>query len=62
MKPVLQRTQKSTESVCKWNGSKGSSVDAMLIGTNFETVPFGSSVNEVLIFLSSRHLYFSLLP
>ena len=44
----LQRTQKSTDGGSKWNGSKGFSVSARLIRTNFGTVPFGSSVSGVL--------------
>ena len=52
MEPFLQSTQKSKDSSSKWNGSKGYSVNARLIRTNFGTVPlgtvrFGSSVNRV---------------
>ena len=53
MEPFLQRTQKSTDSGSKWNGSKGYSLNARLIRINFGMVPFGtvpssSSVNRVL--------------
>ena len=42
MEPCLQKTQKITERGSKWNGSKGSSVNARPIRTNFGTVPFGT--------------------
>ena len=48
MEAFLQRTQKGTDSSSKWNGSRGSSVNARLINTNFGMVPFGSSVNGVI--------------
>ena len=47
LEPFLQRTQKVTDSGSKWNGSKGSSVNARPIRTNFGTIPFGSSVSGV---------------
>ena len=49
MEPFLQRSQKSTDSVPKWNGSTSSSVNARPIRTNFGSVPFGSSVYKVTI-------------
>ena len=49
MKPFLQPRQKSTDSGSKWHGSNGSSVNARSIGTNFGSVPFGPSVNEVFV-------------
>ena len=52
--PFLQRTQKSTDSGSIWNGSKGYSVNARPIRTNFGTVLFGtilfgSSVNGAIV-------------
>ena len=43
MEPLLQSTQKSKDSSSKWNGSKGYSVNARLIRTNFGTVPLGTA-------------------
>ena len=53
MEPCLQKTQKSTESGSKWNGSKGSSVNARPIRTNFGTVRFHLSVNGALVHTST---------
>ena len=54
MKLFLQQSQKTTDSVSKWNVSNYSGVNVRSIRTNIGsvlvgTVPFDSNVNGVLI-------------
>ena len=44
----LQQSQKSTDNSSKWDNSKSSYVNERLIRTNYRSVSFGSSVNDVL--------------
>ena len=49
MEWFLQRSQKIMDSVSKWNGSNGSSVNPRPIRTNFGSVLLDSSVNGAVI-------------